>query len=175
MLRINFAPRTLFLRLFIKLLMNMESFRPHWLPLRWCERRSLCKSPLTTASLTFQVRALYSPCFPLQQAHSINHSAALRLYSAAAKTPMSVAVRMNSHDSANSRLKAYCFCFLFPKQIKHKKNKKKTQTQCREWPRFDHRFLAIWVTTDVIGSCLMDWIIKKGKWTDIIYNTKSRK
>lgn len=29
----------------------------------------------TTVSLTFQVRALYFPCFPLQQAHSINHRA----------------------------------------------------------------------------------------------------
>lgn len=49
------------------------------------------KSVRTIVSLTFQVRALYSPRFPLRYTHSINHSVTLCLYSAAAKTPMSVA------------------------------------------------------------------------------------
>lgn len=42
----------------------MESFRPHWLVLQEGEQQFLGKSLLTTVSIAFQVRALYSALRP---------------------------------------------------------------------------------------------------------------
>lgn len=89
---------------------------------------------------------LFSLHFPLQWGHSINHSAKRYLYSVAAKTLMSVAVRMNCHDSADLPEKV---CFLFQKsQQKYlKKNVEKLiwiMKITSNW-RFGHfTFTATW-------------------------------
>lgn len=147
-MRINLLPQTRFLQLFINPLMNMESFRPRWLFLQWAVKPLEKKKNISDQSEPHfsGESTLFSLHFPLQWGHSINHSAKRYLYSVAAKTLMSVAVRMNCHDSADLPEKV---CFLFQKsQQKYlKKNVEKLiwiMKITSNW-RFGHfTFTATW-------------------------------